>query len=466
MSSNDAAAVQNDRLGKSIATAVLFAVVATALAHGAVEPWSVMMFELICLAAMALWAIRMIVTRRVRISLPAPAYPAAALILVGLIQSLAFTRADGTRWSLSYDVEATRETVIVFLFLFILFVVAYNFFVGRERLSALASFLVAYGLALAIFALVQHFTWNGKFFWVRPNTVSTSPFGPFVNHNHFAGYMELLMPLPIGLVLARAVRREARLLYGFAAIIMGITIAASLSRGGMVSLAAAMLFLIVAGSRLAPKPAPGFRRGERPLSGPAGALGGLAASVSRVGIVIVIAIAIIAGIFWLGPEPVITRVTEGQPPAVDHPPTFMSNRDWVWRDTLTMISHNPLLGVGLGAYGTAFSIYTESNGAVRVPQAHNDYLQVVADGGIVGGIIALWFLALIFKSIWRGINHSDPLIAGLALGCGGGMTAILVHSLIDFNLQLPANALLFLLLTAVVTRVGAAWPSPRLLLPP
>jgi O-antigen ligase len=120
-----------------------------------------------------------------------------------------------------------------------------------------------------------------------------------------------------------------------------------------------------------------------------------------------------------------------------------------------MIRANPLLGVGLGAYATAFSLYTKRDGSVRVPQAHNDYLQVVADCGIVGGLIALWFVVVVFRVVGRGLKSRDRLLSGLALGSGAGIVGILVHSLFDFNLQIPSNALLFLVLAAVASSVAA-----------
>jgi O-antigen ligase len=118
------------------------------------------------------------------------------------------------------------------------------------------------------------------------------------------------------------------------------------------------------------------------------------------------------------------------------------------------IRANPILGVGLGAYETAFPIYSESDGSLRVPQAHNEYLQVAADAGIVGILIALWFIVAIFRTVSRGVRSRDPLLAGLALGSGGGIFAMLVHSMFDFNLQIPSNALLFLLLVAVAANVA------------
>jgi O-antigen ligase len=89
-----------------------------------------------------------------------------------------------------------------------------------------------------------------------------------------------------------------------------------------------------------------------------------------------------------------------------------------------------------------------------VAQSHNDYLQVLADGGIVAGVIALGFLVLLFRAMFRAVQSRDPLLAGLALGSSAGIFGILVHSLFDFNLQLPSNALLFLLLCVVVSLIS------------
>jgi O-antigen ligase len=438
-------ATTRDHLSKTIAVGFLIAVVFAALAHGAVEPWSVFVFEAMIVVLLLLWLIKVIADKRLQLNIPRLALPITALAVVGLLQSIAFADSTGRWLSLSRNVGYTRAAVTVLVFLLISFLIASTFFSTRDRLSSLAHFTVIYGLAMALFALMQHFTWNGKFFWLRPTDVATvtNPFGPFVNHNHFAGYMELLIPIPIALIITRAVTTELRILFGFAAIMMGVAAALSLSRGGIISIAASMMFLVLMSVRL-PR-----RRGE------SAGKKGTPQLVSQVAVVIAIVAVISAGILWIGADPVINRVTQGQPPSGDsQKETFFSSRGWVWRDTFTMIRANPLLGVGLGAYETAFSIYTKSDGSLRVPQAHNDYLQVVADCGIVGGLIALWFITLVFRAVARGARSRDPLYAGLALGSGAGIFAMLVHSLFDFNLQLPSNALLFLLLSAVAVRVG------------
>jgi O-antigen ligase len=94
-----------------------------------------------------------------------------------------------------------------------------------------------------------------------------------------------------------------------------------------------------------------------------------------------------------------------------------------------------------------------------VRQAHNDYLQVLADCGIVGAAAALCFITLVFRDILRGMRHPDRKMAAVALGCGAGIFAMLVHSLFDFNLQMPSNALLFLTLTAVISNIS--WAAAR-----
>jgi O-antigen ligase len=446
----------NHHLNKTISWGLLVAVVFTGLAFGAVEPWSIFVFEVIVLALLLFWGVKILRDGRLTMTVPAVALPVAGLLAVGLIQSIALTGSDGSWVSLSMNVEYTRSAAIVLTFLLISLVIASNFFVSRERLAVAGHLLVVYGLGLAIFALVQHFTWGGRLYWIRP-TLATFPFGPFANHNHFAGYMELLIPLPIALVLTRAVSREMRVLYGFAAAIMGLAVVVSLSRGGLISLAAMLMFLVLVSIRV-----PRIWRTERgrrefheaDRKGP-GAVGRFRAVAAQVIVVAAIVAVIGAGVLWIGADPVIQRVTQSQTAEGSPQETFSTSRGWIWRDTITMIRANPVLGVGLGAYVTAFSLYTKSDGSLRVPQAHNDYLQVVADCGIVGGLIALWFVVVVFRVVGRGLKSRDPLFSGLALGSGAGIVGILVHSLFDFNLQIPSNALLFLVLAAVASNVAA-----------
>src|SRR5947209_843155 len=207
-----------DFLDKSIAAGLVVTLVFTTLAHGAVEPWSVALFELMLILLLLLWGIRTTFERRLNVTIPTAALPIAALLLLGILQSVALTGEDGQRLSLSMDVEATRHAAMGLFFLAFAFIVASNFLVGRERLFLLARVLTIFGAVLAAFALIQHFSWNGRIYWLRLTRYTA--FGPFVNRHRFAGYMAMLMPMPMALIL-RVVRGQARLLYGFAAALMG-----------------------------------------------------------------------------------------------------------------------------------------------------------------------------------------------------------------------------------------------------
>lgn len=425
-------------IDKAIVAGLLTAVVFTTLALGTVEAWSVAIFELIVIVLLLLCAAKAIVEKRIAIRIPPAAAPLGGLVLVGLAQSVAITGSSGQTSSLSMDVEATRGAVPVIFFLFVCFLIAANVFDKPERLRTLVNFLIIFGLALAVFALVQHFTWEGKMYWFRPTPSAGGGLGgPFVNRNHFAGYMEMLIPIPAALALSRAVRGEARLFYGFAAAVMSVAEFASLSRGGMISLAAGLLFLaaVIAWRRRdASHPERDSARGLRPAF-----------------VIIVMLGAIAAGVIWIGADfDVLKRVTSD-------PLTTgaVTDRRGVWGDALTMFGAHPILGVGLGAFETAYPIYSRADGSFVIEFAHNDYLQVLSDSGVVGGALALWFIIVVFSSFARALKSRGPLASGFALGGGAGIFAILVHSLFDFNLQIPSNALLFLVLSAVVSGIGA-----------
>jgi O-antigen ligase len=183
--------------------------------------------------------------------------------------------------------------------------------------------------------------------------------------------------------------------------------------------------------------------------------------LTRIGAMFVIVFAIGAGVLWVGGDSVIRRVERTRLTTQEVSPTagqdtFYRSRGWIWRDTLQMIRANWMTGVGRGAFQTAYPIYSERDGTLQVGQAHNDYLQIVAECGVVGAAAVIGFIYLVMREILRAIRRRDPLLSGLALGAGGGIFAMLVHSLFDFNLQLPSNALLFLTLTAVVSIISRA----------
>jgi hypothetical protein len=251
----------------------------------------------------------------------------------------------------------------------------------------------------------------------------------------------------------------------------------SLSRGGVISLIAGMMFVIAFGFKpMRAGAAAGERRvgsrdkkareqedNEYPDFVPSllvyRAPFSFNHAASRIGAMIVMLITIGAGVWWVGADSVIRRIeksdlTQNSAESDSRGETFYQSRGWIWRDTAAMIRDKWALGVGLGAYGTAYPIYNSHDGTLVVEQAHNDYLQIVADAGIIGAVIALWFIFLVARDIVRASRHVSRVMSGTALGAAGGMFALFVHSLFDFNFQIPSNALLFLVLTSVVSHIA------------
>src|SRR5215813_15215141 len=237
---------------------------------------------------------------------------------------------------------------------------------------------------------------------------------------------------------------------------MGLAVVMSLSRGGMIRLVAGLMFFVSFGFRGSGDwgiRSGGWGMGKRkyPFRIPNAA--------SRAGAITVMLFTIGAGVWWIGADSVIQRVKKSDlaPKSMDagRGETFFQSRGWIWRDTAAMIRDRWALGVGIGAYQTAYPIYSSHDGSLVVGQAHNDYLQIMADAGVFGAFIALWFIFLVARDIVRASRHGSRVMSGTALGAAGGMFALFVHSLFDFNLQIPSNALLFLVLTSVVSRIAS-----------
>jgi O-antigen ligase len=430
------------RLRQVLQGGLWLAVIFTALAHGVVEPWSLLLFEILVVALLFIWAGLVCQERHLDVFLPPIIWPLGLFLLLGAAQSVAWVDAAGVRRSLSLDVEATRSTVLVLSCLCLCVVLASQVWQHRGAWHALARGLPLYGLVLALLAILQHFTARNSILWLR-EVSPASPFGTFINRDHFAGYLELLIGFPVALIATQYVRGEGRFVYLVAALLMGLAVLLTLSRGGTVSLLVELLFI----AALARKRATNLQ-GERQTTPHArrGRLEGL--GVATVGVVLA---GIIGGTLWIGAEPLVTRFVMGSGDAAN-PQPLEDSRKLIWRDTWRLIRARPWVGAGLGAYETAFPIYAldENERGGIVAQAHNDYLQVLADTGVSGAILLVWFLVLVLRAMLASTRVRDPLSSGLALGCSGGLLGLLVHSFFDFNLQLVSHALLFLLLCVVL----------------
>ncbi len=423
---------------------ICIAIVLSALVYGTVHYWALAVFSLGAFAIFTLWVFDGWSLGVLRISRNPLQLALLGILALGAVQLLPLrSSAAGSGLavpavrSLSLDPYSTRLFLVQTAALFIYFAAVLVFTDTPHRLRILVRTITIFGFFLAIFGLTQSFTSPNKVYWVR-ELAQSSAFGPFINRHHFAGYMELTIALPLGLIFAGSVETEKRFIYLFAAGLMAVALVMTNSRGGIISLVAEVLFLTAVG---------GFRkrRHKRTEAKP----GVISSASVRTVLALVLIVVVLAGVVLLGGEGALSRFVGTV--NTDDPTT---GRTHFWSVTIDIIKAHPILGTGLGAFGLVYTHYDSRNGLFRLEQAHNDYLQILSDGGIIGAALALFFVIILFRQAFARRESRDDFRRGVCIGALAGCFAVLVHSFFDFTLHTTSNALLFLILAALATMNG------------
>jgi O-antigen ligase len=420
------------------------AIILSALAYGTVHYWALAVFFLGAVLMLILWLADGWTLGTLRISRNALQLPLLGMILLGLAQLLPLRSPNGAGVSslpfvksLSLDPYSTRLIIVQITALLIYFAASLVFIDTPRRLRLIVRTIVIFGFFLAIFGLTQSFT-TSKVYWIR-ELPQSQPFGPFINRHHFAGYMELALALPLGLLFSGSLEKEKRFIYIFAVSLMSVALVMTNSRGGLISLIAEIVFLVAV---------TGFRRRRGRRSSPEKKRDIKGAAI-RAGLALVLILGIVSAVALLGGENGLSRLL-GSINTED--PT--TGRSHFWSVTVDIIKTHPILGIGLGAFSVVYTGYDSRNGLFRLEQAHNDYLQVLSDGGIVGAVLGLFFVVSLFRMGFARRQSPDHFRRGVATGALAGCFAVLVHSFFDFTLHTSSNALLFLVLAALATMNG------------
>jgi O-antigen ligase len=384
------------------------------LAFGAVEVWSISIMQVVAGLLFALWAARQVAVAEVEIvgnPLFLPMLVFAGLILWQIATGRTAYRADTFSAALLYCSYGLLCFLVV------------QCLRRTSQVKMLAWVFSGYGFTVAMFALMQGLAPNGKLYWLRTAQSDGWIYGPYVNHNHYAGLMEMLTPIPLVISLADGVRGPRKMLAALTAAVMASTIFLSGSRGGMIAFAAQMALL----ATFLIKRRTNWK-----------ATFGLAAFL-------VIALGLLA---WLGGGGLAGRMASIQSASqTDLPGATRLKMD---RDALKMFAQKPVLGWGLGVFGEIYPQFSSFSSNLPVGMAHNDYLQLLAEMGALGFVTVLWFLLTLYRFALKKLQHSQPdTNTAVTLAAVLGISGILVHSLVDFNLQIPANAALFYVLCVV-----------------
>jgi O-antigen ligase len=259
--------------------------------------------------------------------------------------------------------------------------------------------------------------------------------------------MEMALGAALGMVFRRGGKLEASLVYLALALPVGAALILANSRGGILTMMCQLLLLA-----LLVVPTPAARTGEGPEKArPRRARAVLVSLAARLVLVASLLTIAAVAVVRVGGERVVSNLsTVGEELGPGDGATRWNTRRLdIWRATWEMIKDHPLVGVGFGGYWTAITEYHDASGAYTPQQAHNDYLELLASGGLVGACLFVCFVFFLLKRARATLHSGDAFRRAATLGALAGLFGVAVHSLFDFGLHMTANAALSVALVAI-----------------
>lgn len=319
-----------------------------------------------------------------------------------------------------YPYGTAVESMKIAAFVIVFSIALINFKDDRS-VAIFIKIVVVFSFSLAVFAILQKATWNGNIYWFRPLSQGGTPFGPFVNRNHFAGFMNMIIPLGLGLALTSSTR-EKGILYGFLTVIMAVSLFLSLSRGGIISFfgGIALFSLLMSGKRDPQR---------------------------RTWLIGFFVIVVIGYVLYLGADQVIQRFYDTD--------IKSEQRLLVASYSLGAVKDFILTGSGLGTFVNVFPLYSPPLRQI-FDHAHNDYIEFMLEGGVAGLLLLLGFLTIYIYCQVTSDASGEKRTLRIAATCS--VATMLIHSVFDFNLHILSNALLF---SAVLGLSTALAGSPK-----
>jgi O-antigen ligase len=420
---------------RTIEAGVLFLLVFTPVAFGTVEPWSEAVAELVILAMAVTWMIGNLRNWEFRVELP-PGWLPATLFL-----GLVVLQASVPGWSL--DAHATRREALKLLAIAALFLVCYNTYRTRSQIRRTLWTMIVLGAAVSVFGTVQRATWNGRLYWIGPET-HASAFGPFVNRAHFATLMVIVIPAALALLLAgpgarRTPRRETtwrerlrewnsreqgplNLVWIFV-VVMGAAALASGSRGGLFALLATLAGMVV------------------------GVVGDRKTPSARSGRIVLVTGLILLGGLWIGAD-ILYATSERLVDEVERPAE--STRIRLWTDAWSLWRQAPLVGSGLATFGVAFPALRTISMPRVFAHAESDWVQLLTDTGLIGLGLAVTLLVTISVALVRGRRRTRRQWgAVLSLAALVAVVGTALQGLANYNVPVMSNWIYLAVVLAV-----------------
>ena len=429
-------------LSKLIFVALVGLIVVAPIPYGTVEPWWKAAFIcavfVICIIAL----IESLKNRIERIEGASILLPMLALSLLAFLQTLSLgshTEANLSVWNtISADPYQTRFFALQVLALTAFLALLYRYASTERRVRVLIYTVLAIAVASAVFGILRQTTQQETGF-LLPLLKKNQGYGQFINKNHFAFLMEMAFGLGLGIILGGGVARERLMIYVALLLPIWTALVLANSRGGILAMLAqvvvAVLLLI------------SFRGLSNDYQLPK-----IAQSATLRAVLLVVLVAgVLFGTFWVGGDRLATNFENATGEFTSPTTSAGASRNEIWRATLKMFAAHPIVGVGLGGYWIGITAYHDASGLMTPQEAHNDYLELLSSGGVIGLAIGVWFAVAVVRKIRQNLLVDTGYKRAMRLGAILGITGVAAHSLVDFGLHIMTNAIAFIVLIMIAT---------------
>ena len=406
---------------RGIVGLVLVVLVFGPLATGAVRPLEFLIIQGLTISAALLWLLRFWLNPGYRLLWSPICWIVIAFVVYAIIR---YQQAD-----LEYVARQELIRILVYAFLFL---IVLNNLTRQESAQLITFIMIFLGMAVSIYAIYQ-FATSSEYVWhfIKPAGYRKRGSGTYICPNHLAGFLEILLPVGLSFALTSRLGHVLRILLGYASLVILAGIGVTISRGGwLATIVTLFLFFICL-----------IRR--RQFRIPA-----LVAALLLVGLVTA---------FCFKTGQVQKRFDEILSAEA---PNSAETRFRLWRPTFRMWQDHFWLGVGPDHFDYRFPLYRPPEVQLRPGHAHNDYLNTLADWGVIGAVIVALAFALLYSGVFKTLKFVRRQESDLGtkpsnrvafvLGASLGLAAILIHSLTDFNMHVPANAILVVTLMALL----------------
>ena len=433
---------------------ILIFILLAAIPYGTVNPWVRSLFVfLVCIIAV-FRVVAVILTRKFVATDKLLFAPLIGILGLAIIQVIPFHELTGffgnssyLRNQISMDPYETKNFIFTFISLLVAGEILLRYTDSERRLLHLIYLVLFVGVGSALFGFARQIFFNGENNILTPFVNQNIQYAQFVNRNHFAYLMEMTLGILLGLLLKAKLTGLLKILCLIMTAIVCVSLISANSRGGLLSVLGICLFAVSVYFFTGNETASVNKNGSAQNAWFKRYLKRVLATLVVSCLLFAMAVFIVA---FIGGDTVVSRI-ETIPNEVYVNEDKKIRRLEIWQSTINLIQENPVAGVGFGAYPVAITFYDKSTGKYSLQQAHNDYLEVMANGGVIAFVLTLLFLAILFKRIRRQFKTDNFFRQASCFGASLGICGVMLHSMVDFGLHVIINALVFVILIVIAT---------------